>query len=95
MHEDYIIYDPFLGLNAYIENMKKCWGKLYKVISPAMAEDNILVLLNTKAVVLNWIEYNLDNEKIKQVLLNLAETRENSKNSGVMQPLEFLRIWRK
>ena len=68
MHEDYIIYDPFLGLNAYIENMKKCWGKLYKVISPAMAEDNILVLLNTKAVVLNWIEYNLDNEKIKQLL---------------------------
>lgn len=33
MHKEYIIYDPFWGLNAYIENMKKCWGELYKVVS--------------------------------------------------------------
>lgn len=68
MHKEYIIYDPFLGLNAYIENMKKCWGELYRVVSPSGAEDNICMLLNTKAIVLNWIEYDLSRNKMRRLI---------------------------
>ena len=41
MEKKYIIYSPFIGTNAYIENMKRCWGSIYKVISPETAEKNI------------------------------------------------------
>nr|WP_300841152.1 glycosyltransferase [uncultured Acetatifactor sp.] len=68
MHKEYIIYDPFWGLNAYIENMKKCWGELYKVVSFSYVEDNICMLLNTKAIILNWIECDLSRKKMKQLV---------------------------
>ena len=65
----YIIYEPYEGTNAYLENMKRCWENKYKVIPHASAEDNLYVLLCTKAIVLNWIESNLDKKKKKQLLL--------------------------
>ena len=68
MEKKYIIYSPFIGTNAYIENMKRCWGSIYKVISPETAEKNISILRRTKAIVLNWVESELDFEKKKHLI---------------------------
>ena len=65
----YIIYEPFEGTNAYLENMKRCWENKYKVIPHSSAEGNLYVLLCTKAIVLNWVESNLDIKKKKLLLL--------------------------
>lgn len=64
----YMIFEPFHGRNAYIENMKKCWEHFYTVISPERAENNLYLLLNTKAIVLNWIESQLTNEDKKRLI---------------------------
>lgn len=63
----YMIYEPYEGTNAYLENMKRCWESKYKVIPHASAEDNLYVLLRTKAIVLNWVESNLNKKKKKQL----------------------------
>lgn len=68
MNRTYMIFEPFHGCNAYIENMKKCWEYFYTVISPERAENNLYVLLNTKAVVLNWIENQLTQEDKKRLI---------------------------
>lgn len=59
MNKLYMIFEPFHGQNAYIENMKKCWEHFYTVISYKQAENNLYLLLNTKIIVLNWIENEL------------------------------------
>ncbi|MCI8672210.1 MAG: glycosyltransferase family 4 protein [Lachnospiraceae bacterium] len=61
----YMIFVPFYGDNAYIANMKKCWEHFYTVISLERAENNLYLLLNTKTVVLNWIESWLTQEHKK------------------------------
>lgn len=72
MHKKYIIYFPFNSANSYIENMKRCWESMYRVIPISSAESNIFVLFNTKAIVLNWVEGELDNrKKIKLILYKL------------------------
>lgn len=68
MHKKYIIYSPFQGSNVYIDNMKRCWEKLFEVISPMSAEGNLYILLNTKAIILNWTEAGLDSKKERQLL---------------------------
>lgn len=68
MRRKYIIYSPFDGSNAYIGNMRRCWEKLFEVISLGSAEDNLYILLNTKAIILNWVEYGLGLKKKRELL---------------------------
>lgn len=68
MHRKYIIYSPFCGSNAYIDNMKRCWENLFEVISPTCAEENLYILLNTRAIVLNWVEHDLNLLKKRRLL---------------------------
>lgn len=67
MHRDYIIFHPFYG-SAYVDNMKYCWGQLYKVIPWSKAENDLYILLHTKAIVLNWIEGVLTIEQKKKLM---------------------------
>lgn len=61
MHADYIMYSPFIGRNAYVDNMERCWGSMYKVIPvTGVTKKEIITLIRTKAVVLNWVENELD-----------------------------------
>ncbi len=70
MNDKYIVYYPYDGKNAYIKNMKRCWGRIYKVIPLSCAENNIYVLRHTKAIVLNWVEGGfLDSGKKRQLFL--------------------------
>lgn len=68
MSKKYIIFEPFSGENSYIENMKRCWGYLYEIIPQNKADNNIFFLLNTKAIVLNWVESNLTLEYKKHLI---------------------------
>ncbi len=68
MQKKYIIFEPFYGENSYIENMKRCWGHIYEIIPPNKVDNNIFFLLNTKAIVLNWVENNLTFEYKKYLI---------------------------
>ena len=67
MHKDHIIFYPFYG-SAYVDNMKHCWGQLYKVIPWSKAENNLYLLFNIEAIVLNWIEGVLTIEQKKKLM---------------------------
>lgn len=68
MLKKYVIFQPYGGSNSYIENMKRCWGKLYQVIPFSSAEGNISILYSTKAIILNWYETGLDCKKKRNLI---------------------------
>lgn len=68
MNKAFMIFYPYSSGNAYIENMKKCWEYFFTIISFERAENNFYLLLNTKAIVLNWIENQLTQEDKKRLI---------------------------
>lgn len=69
MRRKYIIFYPYGGINSYVENMKRCWGRLYQVIPMSSAENNFFVLRQTRAIILNWYEGCLDAGKKRNLML--------------------------
>lgn len=69
MHADYIMYSPFIGRNAYVENMERCWESMYRVTAmTGISKKEIITLMKTRAVVLNWLENELNSRLRRQLL---------------------------
>ncbi|MCM1235832.1 MAG: glycosyltransferase [Ruminococcus flavefaciens] len=74
MKRDHIVYIPYMvksdRINEYVSNMIKILEEKYQVKGGLAYAANLLQMLRTKAVFLNWVEDELDSKMKLQLLLH-------------------------